>query len=105
MDRKSPKWWTVFEDNSGGFSSIRVLLFVVTFTFLINWTGAYWTAFVMDKPLPGFPTEAIALITTLGGIKMVQRYGEKPESEPPPTVTVNTFTPPPYDGGNVTTMP
>lgn len=103
MDTKAPKWYTVFEDNAGGFSSIRVLLFVVTLTFLVNWTGAYWTAFVTDKPLPGFPTEAIALITTLGGIKMVQRYGEKPE--PTPTVTVNTFTPPPQDGGNVAVMP
>jgi hypothetical protein len=124
MDRKAPAWWTMFEDNSGGFSNLRVLLTVVTATILINWTGAYWTSFVMEKPLPGFPTEAIALISTLAGIKMVQRFGEKPAEEPPtqfiqgngtwtvtphsvvlPANTVVAPQPPQQDGGNVTTMP
>lgn len=80
-----PKWYTVFEDNSGGFSMVRLCLLLIVLTFLWNWSFVIYHK--KDFVVP--PENVVQLIIGFGAVKAVQRFGEKSEnnsSTPPPTV-------------------
>jgi len=68
-----PNLWSMFEDNSGGFSSTRFIFVFTTIFFLSVWGLVCYES----KKMETFPKEGTTLILGLGGIKMAQRYGEK----------------------------
>lgn len=77
-----PGWWTLFEDNSGGFSMIRLCLLIIVLAIMLNWSyGNY-----QKKEIQPLPEGSIALICGFAGAKTVQRFGEK-SVEVTPTVT------------------
>jgi hypothetical protein len=78
-ERKSPKWWTVFEDNSNGFSAMRVGFLLTILLVMFNWTYIC----ILKKDLVPIPESAVALMVGMGTVKTVQRFGEKPAEEPP----------------------
>jgi len=81
-----PALWSMFEDNSGGFSSMRLVFVFTTIFFLSIWGLVCYES----KKIESFPKEGVTLILGLGGIKMAQRYGEKGEYD----ATINQDPPP-----------
>jgi len=73
--KQTPKWWTFFEDNSGGFSTIRAVLTLWILVLCINWT----VTCIRKKELVDIPTNVVTLTVGLATIKGVQRFGEKSE--------------------------
>ncbi len=67
------KWYSIFEDATGKLSSIRVAFLVVVFMTMFNWT------FISIKKGEMIPldTNLVTFIVGLGGVKAVQRFGEK----------------------------
>ena len=72
-----PPLWSLLEDNSGGFSSVRFMFIFTTIFFLSIWGMTCY----MNSKLEPFPKESTTVILGLAGIKMAQRYGEKGELE------------------------
>jgi len=68
-----PKLYTVFEDNVGGYSMMRVCLFIVIITVLANWSYVTYH----KKELQPLPDGSVALIAAVAGAKAIQRFGEK----------------------------
>jgi hypothetical protein len=76
-DKTMPKWWTFFEDNAGGFSMMRLAFLLTVLAVLANWS---YVVFLKGE-LIDFPQGAVALLVGFGGVKTVQRFGEKPSPE------------------------
>lgn len=66
---------SMFEDNSGGISTMRVIAFLWMLILTSTW------AFVAYKTqsIPDIPEGVLAVTGTLIGGKVIQRFGEKPE--------------------------
>ena len=77
-----PKWWTILEDNAGGFSSIRVLLSLLILVLCFCWVFGC----ISKKELVDIPTNVVTLTLGLATIKGVQRFGEKDQEPPNPPV-------------------
>ena len=73
MSAKMPKLWTMFEDNAGGFSSTRVYLGFIILISMFTWS---WACYQKKDVVP-FPDNMVMLIVGFGGVKAVQRFGEK----------------------------
>ena len=77
---KEPKSFMggIMEDNSGGISSMRILMLMWGIGAFLVWAAAVITAlwhgvFVM----PTLPAEIVTILLGVTGIKSVQRFGEK----------------------------
>ena len=78
------KFWSLLEDNSGGLSAMRVAFLTVVLVTMFNWTFTC----INKKELVPMDTNMVTLVIGLGGVKAVQRFGEKPaDSTTPPTTT------------------
>jgi hypothetical protein len=77
----------IFEDNSGGLSSTRVLLLAWGLGVLAIWIAM----FITTHALAPIPDSIITILGILFGGKVVQRFGEKGEVtiDPPTTPTKN----------------
>lgn len=65
------------EDNSGGFSSMRLYGLLWTVFLLFVWTFNC----IKTNTIAPIPMEIISLYLGVVGLKTVQRFGEKPEQE------------------------
>ncbi len=72
-----PGWWTLLEDNSGGFSTMRLVFLLWMVVLCFNWTFASIKSGKME-PLDG---SLVTLTAALAVTKTAQRIGEKPENE------------------------
>jgi len=87
MDKK-PKWWTIFEDSSGGFSSMRVMFVMVCVLVMGVWV---YVCVVSNPPaLVMIPKEIIGLILGFGGVKTFQRFAESKDVETADSITQQT---------------
>jgi hypothetical protein len=68
-----PKWWTILEDNAGGFSATRLAFLLTVLAVLVNWS---YVIFLKGEMID-LPQGAVALLVGIGGVKAVQRFGEK----------------------------
>jgi len=69
------KWWTFLEDNTGGFSTIRMVLSLWIVILCLLWT----ITCIRKKELVDIPTNVVTLTLGLATVKGVQRFGEKSE--------------------------
>lgn len=69
----------MFDDNSGGFSTIRIVLTVWMLILSLMWA----VACIHKKELIDIPTNVVTLTVALSAIKGIQRFGEKSEGEKP----------------------
>lgn len=78
---KSPRWSTMFEDSSGGFSSMRIMFVFTTVAVIVTWIVACFLT--TPVTLLTIPKEAVGLILGFGGVKAFQRFAENgtPETE------------------------
>jgi hypothetical protein len=67
---------TLFQDNSGGYSMMRVCFFIVVLTILGNWTYVN----IHKKELQPLPDGSVALIAAVAGAKAIQRFGEQADN-------------------------
>ena len=72
---KMPNWWSFFEDNAGGFSTIRAVLTLWILVVCILWS----ITCIRKKELVDIPTNVVTLTIGLATVKGVQRFGEKTE--------------------------
>ena len=87
-NNKRPKLYSLLEDNSGGFSSSRLmallwcggvfLIWAFASLFLIISSHGTATPVVTFVPIPG---EVITVMLGFAGLKVVQRFGEKEGSQ------------------------
>jgi hypothetical protein len=70
--RVKPDWWTLLEDNSGGFSTLRLCLLVVVVFVMVAWAYVCWH----KGELVALPDNILALVLGFAGVKAVQRIGE-----------------------------
>jgi hypothetical protein len=63
----------MFEDNTGGWSMTRTVLAFITLTVMLTWAVSCYRA----KSIQPIPDNAVMLIIGFGGVKAVQRFGEK----------------------------
>lgn len=73
--KECPKLWTFFEDNNGGFSSMRLAFLSLIFAVIFGWVYVTY----QTKTIPSLPDSIITLVLGVAGTKMVQRFGEKTE--------------------------
>lgn len=71
---KAPKWYTMFEDASGGFSSMRVMFMFTTVLVLSVWAAVCFLS--TPVALVAIPKELVMLILGFGGVKTFQRFAE-----------------------------
>lgn len=74
---------SMLEDNSGGYSTMRVLLVLVVLSVLVVWVSASFRA--PSGTIPELPTNVLAFVGSFVAAKAVQRFGEQPVVEPPTT--------------------
>lgn len=71
------------EDNTGGSSSIRVLMLVWGCGIFVVWAvGSIFNFFNGKIEFISLPTEAITVLFGITGLKVGQRFVEKPDSKP-----------------------
>jgi hypothetical protein len=82
MNDKPPGIWTLLEDNSGGFSTMRFafLLWLIVLCFNFTYTS------VSSGKMVGLDASLVTLTAALAVTKTVQRFGEKADDTTPPTV-------------------
>jgi hypothetical protein len=68
-----PNWYSILEDNNGGFSMMRACLAIVVLAVMLNWS---WVNYNKKEIVP-IPDNAVTLIAALAGAKVIQRFGEK----------------------------
>ena len=73
---QSPRITTVIEDNSGGYSSMRVALLATLFTVLFFWGWAAYDDIHRHQPLPDLPKNVLILVLGVGGGKIIQKLWE-----------------------------
>lgn len=88
MSKERPKLYSLLEDNSGGFSSSRFMALLWSVGVFLIWGGASLFVIVSSSgtatpvttliPIPG---EVITVMLGFAGMKVVQRFGEKGESQ------------------------
>lgn len=83
---KPPKWWTLFEDVSGGYSSIRVILLFWMLVLISMWIFGC----VNKKEMVAIPDSVVTLTLGLAAVKGLQRFGEKDNEPPTPPVVPPT---------------
>lgn len=69
----------MFDDNSGGFSTIRIVLTIWMLILSLTWA----ISCIYKKELVDIPTNVVTLTVALAAVKGIQRFGEKSESEKP----------------------
>lgn len=72
-----PKIWSFLEDNNGGFSAMRLAFLSLIFTVAFCWCYIAYTT----KTMPTLPESMVTLVLGVAGTKMVQRFGEKTDSQ------------------------
>lgn len=78
QDPVQPSISSMFEDNSGGISSIRVLMLLWGAGVFIIWAAAWAVAIYHGiYTAPNIPPEVVTILLGVTGIKTVQRFGEK----------------------------
>jgi hypothetical protein len=75
MKEEFPGWWTLIQDNSGGLSSMRVAFLTTIVTVLVAWSYVTFK----NVELQALPDNITMLVIGMGGVKAVQRMGEKSE--------------------------
>jgi len=74
---QAPRISTILEDNSGGYSSIRIVLLITLVTVLFFWGWAAKSNIQHNQPLPDIPTNVVLLVSVVGGGKVIQKiWGE-----------------------------
>ncbi len=69
---------SIIEDNSGGLSSIRVLMLVWGIGVLLVWSFSVILSIIQGNPIPVILTpEVVTILMGIVGIKTVQRPFEK----------------------------
>ena len=69
------KWLaSIFEDNSGGTSSIRVFMALWLVLLMVVWG----IVALRTQAIPDIPTGVLGLTSMLVAGKVIQRYGEQP---------------------------
>lgn len=80
---------SMLEDNSGGYSTMRVLLVVYVANFLCAWQRANFTA--AAGVIVEIPTNVLGTLTAFLTAKVIQRYGE--QAAAPQVITPTNATP------------
>lgn len=68
---------SLIEDNSGGFSSTRLVFVIWCLVVLSVWAGVSF----INNELKPIDSSVITILGILSSAKVVQRFGEKPESK------------------------
>jgi hypothetical protein len=69
---------SIVQDNSGGLSSMRILMLLWGVGVFLMWSGAWIVGLVHGIYLaPTIPSEIVTILLGLTGVKCVQRFGEK----------------------------
>jgi hypothetical protein len=74
---------SLLEDNSGGYSTVRVLLVMTTLIVLFVFVRASFQS--APGTIPDIPGNVYALLGTMWAAKAVQRFGEQPPQVIPPS--------------------
>jgi hypothetical protein len=74
-----PKLSSFVEDNSGGFSSTRLVMLMWSIGVFLVWAvTTCWSVFHSgEKTMMSIPGEVITVLLGVMGLKVVQRFGEK----------------------------
>jgi hypothetical protein len=68
---------SILQDNTGGLSSIRILMLLWGCGVFLIWGFGAVMAILHGLPFPSLPPEIITVLLGITGIKTVQRFGEK----------------------------
>jgi hypothetical protein len=69
---------SVIQDNSGGLSSMRILMLLWGGGVFLLWSGAWIVGIVHGiYTAPTLPPEIVTILLGVTGVKCVQRYGER----------------------------
>jgi CHASE2 domain-containing sensor protein len=68
---------SMLEDNSGGLSSIRILMLLWGVGILLIWAFGSIMAILHGLPFPTLPPEIVTILLGVTGLKTVQRGFEK----------------------------
>lgn len=71
---------SLIEDNSGGLSSVRVLMLTWGVGVFLIWGLGSVFAVANARPFPALPAEVVTITLGVTGIKCVQRFGERGDS-------------------------
>jgi predicted membrane protein len=75
---KKPSASSIIEDNSGGISSIRILMLLWGVGVFLIWGFGAVVAIIHGTYIfPTIPPEVVTILLGVTGIKTVQRFGEK----------------------------
>ena len=71
--KKIPTWYTIFQKNSGGFSSKRILSIIGVITCI----GIFIAAFILEKDVPEFGETLLMGCISLYGIDKIPNFWTK----------------------------
>ncbi len=77
MDDNKTDLTSFIQDNSGGISSIRLLMLLWGVGVFLIWGFGSVMATIHGLPFPSLPPEIVTILLGVTGIKTVQRFAEK----------------------------